>query len=288
MKLTIFTPTYNRKNLLARVYSSLQKQEIYDYEWLIIDDGSTDGTEEIINSFMNDNFPVRYYRKQNGGKHTAHNLAVKLAYGEFFMCLDSDDWLADDALRLLMSSLEKCSQSEGVIAYKVDEAENLLSDEFPDNLETSTTSELVINRKCTGEFVLVYPTPLLRKNPFPIFSGEKFITESVLYDKLSKQSRMLLLPKVICVCEYQSEGYTNRINEIMKNNPAGYCLYFMNRIDLQPTLKERVVYAGKYHCFRWFAKKQQSYYKGTHSLSVALSVILGCAFWAYYKSIRGF
>ena len=289
MKLTIFTPTYNRCNLLPRVYQSLLNQGSLDFEWLIIDDGSTDITKEVVDSFLNNGkFPVRYYRKNNGGKHTAHNTAVDLASGDYFMCLDSDDWLADNAIYNLLNVLDECSPYEGVIAYKVDETNKLLSDVFPVGLSKTTTVELTLDCDCNGEFVLVYPTLLLCNNHFPVFKGESFITESVLYDNLSKQCFMCLLPKVICVCEYQNEGYSKQINKVMKNNPAGYCLYFMNRIDLQRTIGKRLICAGKYYCFRWFAKKQVIKYNGNYRKSVVLGVPLGWLFWIYYKVIRGF
>ena len=102
MLLTIFTPTYNRANKLENVYNSLKNQISSEYEWLIVDDGSIDNTKKIVEKFINDSLlNVRYIKKDNGGKHTAHNLAVDEAKGKYFMCLDSDDFLKENTINEL-------------------------------------------------------------------------------------------------------------------------------------------------------------------------------------------
>lgn len=289
MKLTIFTPTYNRCELLPRVFQSLLNQGSFDFEWLIIDDGSTDGTQKIVEQFYNNGkFSVKYYWKENGGKHTAHNMAVKLAQGEYFMCLDSDDWLPVNAIQMLFSAFDRIEDDLGVIAYKSDEKGQLLSDEFPEDLLKSNTIDLTLRYHCRGEFTLIFPTKVLVSNPFPVFDGEKFVTECVLYDKLSKICMMRLFPETICICEYQDMGYSNNSDAIMKNNPAGFCLYFMQRIDLQITTIKRMIVAGKYHCFCSFSKSKRSYYSGHHKIFVSLTKPLGLLFMIYYKILRGF
>ena len=101
VKITVFTPTYNRAYTLERLYKSLLNQTSYDFEWLIVDDGSTDNTSELIKSFQNNQlFDVRYYKQGNGGKHVAINKGVELAEGELFFIVDSDDYLTDDAIAI--------------------------------------------------------------------------------------------------------------------------------------------------------------------------------------------
>lgn len=287
MLLTIFTPAYNRADKLEYLYKSLKDQLNDKYEWLIIDDGSTDQTEEVVSRFMKEAFiQIRYIKKENGGKHTAHNLAVDLARGELFMCLDSDDYLNENAVNKLIETIQKCHLGEGVIAYKCDRNNKLLSDKFPMVNEVPNTYILEKRYKCRGEFVLVYPTELLRKNKFPVFEGEKFLTESVLYDRL--KCSMRLLPQVIEICEYQEDGLSNNLNNIMKNNPAGYCLYFMQRIEMQDSIVKRIVTIGKYHCFSSMAGNQKSKYIGKYKMLVYLFKPLGLVFNVYYKKVRGF
>lgn len=289
MILTIFTPTYNRADKLSRVYESLKSQTSYDFEWLIIDDGSTDNTQETVKPFLCETkFNVRYYQQNNGGKHRAYNKALELSEGDYFFCVDSDDWIVESTVNNITEVAKKLNSNQFIVAYKKDEKGNLLSDEFPENVDYVKMEQLNEEYGCNGEFSLVFPAELAKKYLFPDFEGEKFITESVVYDRINKNSDAFLLPEVLTVCEYQQEGLTNNLNRIMKNNPAGYCLYFMQRIDMQKSLKSRIITAGKYHCFCSFAKKQKTKYVGTHKLLVSVSAPVGWIIRVYYKIMRGY
>lgn len=288
MKLTIFTPTHNRADKLNRVYKSLRGQYSFDFEWLIIDDGSTDDTETLVQSFLSEKyFFVRYYRQENGGKHRAYNRALKMAQGDWFFCLDSDDWLAKDAIEQIMTYINKEDKRRFIVAYKMDEKGMQLSDNFP-CIHSCKLKELDQKYHCNGEYSMIFPIELARKFPFPLFEGERFVTESVVYDRLGAASDVTLLPRVLTVCEYQEDGLSNNLNQIMKNNPAGYCLYFMQRIDYYETFLQRFITAGKYQCFCRFAGKQKSKYIGKHPVMVTLAKPLGLLFLLYYKILRGF
>lgn len=287
MLLTIFTPAYNRADKIRRVFSSLEEQMNSECEWLIIDDGSKDNTNEVVSKFIEESsMNIRYYKKENGGKHTAHNMAVDLAKGKYFMCLDSDDYLENNSIEALIYKIKQCDSQEGIIAYKCDHNRALLSKTFPQEVSVPNIYALNQEYNCMGEFVFVFPTELLKKNKFPVFAGERFLTESVLYDKMN--CRMHLLEKVIEVCEYQTDGLSNNLNEIMKKNPAGYCMYFMQRIDVQTTFRNRIITIGKYLCFCIFAGEKRSVYNGKHKRLLRISYPLGIVMWLYYKWIRGF
>lgn len=287
MRLTIFTPTYNRANMLMRVYHSLMSQSNYDFEWLIIDDGSSDNTAPVVERFNSTKFDIVYYKQSNGGKHTAYNRALKMARGEYFFCLDSDDWLAENAVQNIITKI--CPMGvKFVLAYKEDQIGKRLSDEFPENVQQIDLFKLNNQYHCNGEFSIIFRTDFARRFPFPVFEGEKFITEAVVYDRMALDESVALLPKVITICEYQEEGLSKNLNHIMKKNPAGYCLYFMQRIDLQITMMQRIVMAGKYQCFCRFSGKQRSKYIGNHQVMVTLAKPLGFLFFLYYKILRGF
>ena len=287
--LTVFTPVYNRAETLTRLYESLQKQTCTDFEWLIIDDGSTDDTPKLAQSFLwEPRFPVRYQRKENGGKHTAHNLALTLAQGTWFLCVDSDDYLTQDAVQTLTAELKDLQPNRGIIAYKQDVSGKRLSREFPEDLQYSYMNELIIEHGCAGEFTLIFPTALVREYPFPVFPGERFVTESVVYDQIDRNCRMLLLPKVITVCEYQPDGYSQNVSRLMATNPCGYSLYFMQRVDVSPSWKGKIVSAGKYWCFRWRGRNCVVSYTGKHKLLTGLGIPLGMIFHIYYKWVRKF
>lgn len=288
MMLTIFTPTYNRADKLERIFISLCKQNCLDFEWLIIDDGSTDHTQDVVKSFMKAApFSIRYCFQNNGGKHRAYNRALMLARGEFLFCVDSDDWLPEHAVRYIEAASKDLISKQYIVAYKLDEKGRQLSGEFPDAPVTSIR-ELDEKYRCNGEFSLVFPMGLARQYPFPEFDGERFITESVVYDRIDLAAQPKLLPKTLTICEYQSEGLTNNLNKIMKNNPAGYCLFFVQRIDIQSSFVKRVICAGKYQCFCLFAGNKKTTYNGRHRFLVTLSTPVGWAFACYYKWRRGF
>ncbi len=289
MRLTIFTPTYNRADKLDRLYQSLLRQSCPAFEWLIVDDGSTDGTEAVVSVFQSGAaaFPIRYVRQENGGKHRAYNRALELAEGDCFFCVDSDDWLAEDAVEHLLEACESLNERLFIAAYKQDEQGKRLSTEFP-GIRECTLRELSDKYRCGGEYSLIFPIGLARKFPFPVFDGEKFMGEAVIYDRIGMVADVRLLPQVLTVCEYQEDGLSNNLNRIMQRNPAGYCLYFMQRIDLAPSLKERIITAGKYHCFCSFAGEKQSEYTGKYRRLVRLTRPLGALFRVYYVRKRGF
>lgn len=283
--ITVFTATYNREKTLCRLYESLICQTSFDFEWLIVDDGSTDDTCRIVHEFSNSDFPIRYVFKKNGGKHSAYNLAIQEARGLYFLCVDSDDWLVPDAIEQICRA---AIPEIGLCAYKADIDGKRLSSPFPAHAEATSTFELYARLKCSGEYTFVYPTRIVRQIPFPVFPGERFVTESVIYDRLDRLCKVKLLPSVITICEYQPDGYSAGTNRLMRENPAGYCLYFMQRIDLVSGLLNRLVTAGKYQCFGILAGENRSGYQGKHRLFTSLCYPVGLLFFIYYKICRGF
>lgn len=287
IKLTVFTPIYNRAHIIHRLYESLLRQSNFSFEWLLIDDGSTDNIKEVVSRFSAELFTIRFFYKENGGKHTAYNTALQLANGEYFVCVDSDDILTDYAVQELMDCLHKLPSGCGIAAYKSDFNGKMLGTEFPSLSVETSVYDLAEKMGCRGEYTYIYPTEIAKAAPFPVFAGEHFVTESVVYDRLDKICKIKFLPKIITICEYQADGYSASVNKIMKENPTGYSLYFMQRIDLAVCFRQRLVYAGKYHAFRIFSPTKLPY-NGSHKLFTALCRPIGRLFWFYYKLFRGF
>lgn len=287
MKLTIFTPCYNRANCLPRLYESLIKQTFFGFEWLIVDDGSTDNTKEIVHSFDSAPFPIRYIYKENGGKHTAYNLAVEKAAGELFFCVDSDDLLAPDAVEVIIKNAPLIKDGAGILALKCATDGTLLSDNFPEGTSYAGLFRLNTEYGVKGELSIVFKTEVAKRFPFPTFHGERFVSEAVVYDRIDRNYEYFLLPKVLTVCEYLPDGYSASAARLMQQNPCGFCLYFMQRIDMCHSLSRRIVTAGKYHAFRIFSGKALAY-DGKHHFTVWLSTPLGRAFRLYYKLFRNF
>ncbi len=287
MKLTIFTPTYNRASYLQRLYDSLLTQTETDFEWLIVDDGSVDNTEEVVNTFMQEHkIHIRYYKKSNGGKHSAYNYALEQAAGDWFLCVDADDCLADDAVSCIFEKANTLDSKIGIVAYKEDQSGKRLSDPFPGHITQCKLSDLALRYNCSGEFTLIYPTQIAAKYKFPVFPGERFIGECVIYDQIDQACPVCFLPHTITVCEYLADGYSSNFGSLMEQNPQGFCLYFLQRIDLQVKLLPRIIHAGKYWCFRWISKTKKLTYNGKHKFLVTLSLIPGALFRIYYKLFR--
>lgn len=284
--ITVFTPTYNRKELLFRLYESLLGQTSKDFEWLIVDDGSSDGTEETINSFIKENkIPITYIAKSNGGKHTAFNLGVKNANGELFFCVDSDDFLPPNAIEDIINASDKISQNNisGIIAYKNDINGKRLSNELPSDISYSTAYILDKIHGCCGEWSFIYKTEILKNNLYPEIKGEKFIGESVLYDKLGNSFDMYLLNKIVTTCEYQNDGLTSHFFATMLKNPIGYKIYYGQRIDMALSFTERIGYGVRYNAFKLLSRESKHDYKGKHKTLITLLRPLGHLLKHYYN-----
>lgn len=288
MIVTIFTPTYNRRDKIGRLYNSLKSQSCKDFEWLIIDDGSTDDTSELIHSFIEEKeVLIKYIKQSNGGKHTAYNTALTYAEGKYFFCIDSDDWISDDFIKKLLEEDEN-NNYNGFIAYKSDSKNQLLSKVFPDQVKECSLIELSDTYCCKGEFSIIIRNDIAKNYKFPVFKGEKFIGENVVYDKIGENYKFKLLHQIATICEYQEDGLTNNYNDLMKKNPSGFCLYYMQRIDLTHTLIKKIIFAGKYNCFKIYCQNKDLRYCGKDKILVFCTKPIGWIFWGYYKIRRGF
>lgn len=289
MKVTVFTPAYNRGGYLKRLYDSLLCQSNQDFEWLIVDDGSTDDTPSVVAALSAEGkLNIRYHKKENGGKHTAYNQALELAAGDWFICVDADDMLAPEAVQDLLDATAELPDNMGIAAYKSDRTGKQLSEVFPEVVTTCKISEISLKWGCNGEFTFVFPTKIAKKYPFPVFPGEKFVGENVIYDRIEQECSVRLLPKVLTICEYLEDGYSQNFSNLLKKNPSGFCVYFMQRVDVAYSVSYRLSSAGKYWAFRWLSGNKTLKYRGPHRLACAVGWLLGLAFFVYYKVVRGF
>ncbi len=287
IKLTIFTPAYNRAHLLSRLYESIKKQSRDDIEWLIVDDGSADDTKSAVDGFITENkVNIRYFYQENAGKPSAFNNGVSKALGELFFCVDSDDLLADGAVEAILDIPLDNEKLAGILALKSDLDSKILSDRIPDALKISNMYRLINYYGCSGEFSLVFRTEILKAIPYPIVSGEKFITECVVYDKIDENYEMYLLDRVLTVCEYQQGGLSDDSYSVMLKNPTGYKIYYSQRIDMALSLKERIGYIIRYHAFKVMSRDTLYNYRGKNQLLVSLLRPLGPIIAYYYKSKR--
>ena len=211
-KFTVFTPTYNRAHTLERVFNSLNTQTFNDFEWLIIDDGSTDNTKEIVAEFKQKaNFPINYHYKNNGGKHTAINLGVSEAQGELFLTFDSDDACVPEALEVFNDAWEGITEKEkfsAVTGLCMDEEGVMHGTKYPkDNLD-SNAIELRYLYKVKGEKWGFQRTDIMRQYPFPEPEGLKYFQEDVIWNQISKKYKTRFINKALRIYIQGEDSYT--------------------------------------------------------------------------------
>ena len=225
-RLSIFTPTYNRAHTLVRTYESLCRQTCKDFEWLIVDDGSTDNTRLLVNIWMRNqqDFEIRYVYKENGGLHTAYNKAIELIETELCVCIDSDDYMPDDAVDLILDfwDLNKSDDIAGFIGrdYHVDG--HLIGGRFPD-VEKVHVIELADKYGFKGDTKMVFRTELLKKVvPQPTFNGEKNFNPIYMILLLDYWFSFKLLDRNLCFVEYDSAGMSMNIFKQYYDSPNSF------------------------------------------------------------------
>lgn len=247
--LTIFTPTYNRAYVLPRLYNSLEVQSNKAFDWLIVDDGSTDETAALVAQWQSLSFiSIKCLHQNNSGKHVAHNNAVRHCETELFMCVDSDDFLLEDAVDVISKLWEKERTNPAVCGIIGPKSFLKRIGDAPQWPMAEYCSLLNLSAKhCyQGETYIALRTAVFRQFLFPVFAGEKFVTECVVYDQISQQYLMRLLADKLYVCEYLDDGYTSQGMRLFANNPKGYAQYLYQRSYLHPNFFERAKYAGQY------------------------------------------
>ena len=233
MRITVFTPTYNRAYIIDELYNSLKKHTFIDFEWLIIDDGSTDCTYEKVKNWSADNtkFPIRYYKFENSGKQKEINRALDLARGELFFTVDSDDLLTADALDKINQwekTIPQCEKFCGFAGSDGDMTGKAINPIFSEEYVDAT----FFNRYAeTGMFIghdrpWVFYTDVHRQYRYPEFEGEKFIAEAVVWNRMAKDGYQIrCFNDVIYLIEHQEDGYTKKISQILIQSPKGYGLW---------------------------------------------------------------
>lgn len=285
--LTVFTPTYNRAHTLLRTYESLLQQDCKDFVWLVVDDGSTDHTAELVRRWQSkDNgFEIKYIYKENGGMHTAHNTAYENIDTELNTCIDSDDKLAPGAVRLILEKWERIRDRgyAGIIGLDADFEGKLIGKGFPSGL-TETTLSGYYAAGGSGDKKLIYRTDVIRQYPpYPVFPGEKYVSLSYKYRLIDQKYKMAVLDEILCNVEYQPDGSSNTMWRQYLRNPKGWA--FWRKVCMQyPISKKRMVVDGIHYCSSSQIAHNQNYIR--ESPRKLLTVLCTPAGWALTAYIR--
>lgn len=225
--LTVFTPTYNRKDTLKRTYESLKRQTLKDFMWLIIDDGSQDDTEKAVRQWqtVNNGFEIHYCYKENGGLHTAYNKAIEMANTELMVCIDSDDYMPDNAVELICTLWKKSGSDKlgGIIGLDFYINGEVVGNYLPKQKTLNLTDIASGKVNVYGDKKQVVRTDLFKEvAPMPVFTGEKNFNPYYLIQKIGIKYEFLIINENLCFVDYQQDGMTsNQLNQYV-NSPRSF------------------------------------------------------------------
>jgi len=245
---TVFTATYNRAHTLRRVYESLLSQTMHDFEWLIVDDGSTDDTEACVQEMIRDTrLTIRYIKKSNGGVHTAHNVAIEQASGKLFLRLDSDDACVPQALEALLEKWLEIPENRrysysGVSCLCMQPFGELVGDAYPTD---GWDSDYAVLGSLRGEKWGFHRVDVLREHRFPEFAGERFCPEGLVWARLHDKYKTRCFNVSLRIYFDSNDSISSSMTRTRYQSPKGVALYYweqMNRLGAFRAFRHAINY----------------------------------------------
>ena len=277
--LTVFTPAYNRAHTISRTYESLCRQTCKDFIWLVVDDGSTDGTRKLIEQWIADGIiPIQYIYQENQGMHGAHNTAYRNITTELNTCIDSDDYMPDDAVEQIIDFWEKQGSDKyaGIIGLDATQDGRIIGTGFAGLQATTLTDFYALGGK--GDKKLVYRTDVIRRYPeYPLFEGERYVGLAYKYMLIDQDYQLLTLEKPLVIVEYQPDGSSFSMYRQYWNNPRGFSFYRLTEMRFAPTLKRRFMVCIHYVASSIIARNRQFISESNQKALTILAIPFGIA-----------
>lgn len=234
---TVFTAAFNRRNKLARLYQSLLGQTYKDFEWVVVDDGSSDGTADYLAALEQEGkLSVWFAVQENRGKHVAFNRGVDEAKGRLFVNVDSDDWLLPDGLEKLVKAWNSIPEEDrrefaAVAGLCETPSGELIGDPFPEGRFDSNFVDIRVVHRVRGDKTHILVTDVLQNYPYPVFPGEKFIAEGFVWNQLALAGKTRFINERIQVRDYQGDGLTAKIDLVRAKSPVGARAYYKELVN---------------------------------------------------------
>ena len=253
--ITILTPTFNRAHLLPRLFESLTHQIDFNFEWLVMDDGSTDGTSDLFagKTFLSAPFPIRYYQQENGGKHRALNAGVKQAKGDFIFIADSDDWLLPQSVAIVglhTSAIADDNTFAGVAGLDVFDDERIVGTGLPQDIIDCNAMDIRYRYHVDGDLKEVFKTTVLQEFPFPEIQDERFCPEQLVWFRIAQKYKLRYFNTPIYVAEYQPNGITASIIRVRMLAPQATCMMYAEMLAYKIPFKEKIKAAINFWRFK--------------------------------------
>ena len=286
--LTVFTPAYNRAHTLPRTYRSLQKQDCKDFVWLIIDDGSSDNTAELVKEWQQKekDFEIRYIYKENGGMHTAHNTAYENIDTELNICIDSDDELAEGAVSIILKLWSEIDHEKyaGIIGLDADmNTGKVIGTDFPQNMKETTLQEFYA-KGGSGDKKLVYRTDIMKElPPYPVFPGEKYVSLGWKYQLCDQKYKLVSTNTVLCNVEYQADGSSMNMLRQYLRNPQGFAFIRKENMKYNKSVKRNFMDCIHYVSSCIIAKNKHFIAESPRKLMTVLAIPFGFGLTMYIK-----
>lgn len=284
--LAIITTTYNRDYCIHQVYDSLKSQNSKDFMWLVIDDGSTDNTKEIIDEFIKENLvEIKYYWHPNKGMHGARNLAYDKVDTEINVIIDSDDWLANDAVNKIINFWNRHKKKDiaGIISLNCKPDGTVIGGRFPKEIKKLTVTDMHDKLNMRGDKKFIYRSELTSLYPYPEIEGENYFPASYKFRMLDLNYKMLIMNEVTCVVDYNDNSATlGRVNQY-KTCAKGFSFYRNEMIRISKNPKYIVKQTIHYIATSLFSEDRTFIKKSHKKLYTIILLPIGIAFYFYLK-----
>lgn len=288
--ITVFTPTYNRAYLLPVLYKSLLKQTNKNFVWLVVDDGSTDNTRDVVQSWISDNkITIAYHYQENKGMVGAHNTAHYIMDTELCVCIDSDDFMPANAIGKILKLWDQYGypESAGMVGLDAYKGGEIVGTHLPDVKECGF-SELYVKHKVFGDKKFVHNRKVFNKFlPYTFFEGEKFPVTSYLYLLIEQQHKLLVFNEVFCIVEYQPDGLSNNLFQQYKDSPKSFAFYRIAKMKYALNYKERFKNAIHYISSSLMARDKDFLKKSPFKITTFFAIPFGLLLYLFIMNKSG-